>query len=77
MGTTATAKAFEAHNGEAYVLRVEDFGAEGVKVVLRDPRDMGLRDDDRIHAVLLSPEMVSSFRRWLATSTLYLPGTDR
>jgi hypothetical protein len=38
---------------------------------------MGLRDDDRIHAVLLSPEMVSAFRRWLATSTLYLPGTKR
>ena len=46
------------HNGEGYRFRAVDYGAEGLKVELYDPRDLDLLDKDRIHAVILKPKVV-------------------
>jgi len=59
-------KPFEVMNGESYVFRAEDFGDEGCKITLTDPRDLDMLDKDRHHAVILNKAELSSFRRWLA-----------
>ena len=45
-------------NGEGYLFRAIDFGIEGLKIELYDPRDLDLLDKDRIHAVILKPAVV-------------------
>ena len=59
-------KPFEVKNGEGYAFRAEDFGDEGCKIILSDPRDLDLLDKDRHHAVILSRAELSVFRRWLS-----------
>ena len=53
-----TDRQFVVHNGEGYRFRAVDYGVEGLKIELFDPRDLGLRNCDRLHAVLLSPKDV-------------------
>ena len=45
-------------NGEGYLFRAIDFGIEGLKVELYDPRDLDQLDRDRLHAVILKPKDV-------------------
>ena len=54
----ATDRQMTVSNGEGYLFRAIDFGIEGLKVELYDPRDLDLLDKDRIHAVILKPSVV-------------------
>ena len=54
----STDRQLVVHNGEGYLFRAIDFGIEGLKVELYDPRDLDLLDKDRIHAVILKPKVV-------------------
>ncbi len=56
---------FEVRKGEGYEFRAIDFGAEGTKIELFDPRDLDLLDRDRIHAVILSPRTVRELLQWM------------
>ena len=56
--TESTERQFVIHNGEGYLFRAIDFGIEGVKIELYDPRDIDILDRDRLHAVILKPRAV-------------------
>ena len=54
----STDRQLVVRNGEGYLFRAIDFGIEGLKIELYDPRDLDLLDKDRIHAVILKPAVV-------------------
>ncbi len=56
---------FEVVNGEAYEFRALDFADDGVKIELYDPRELGRTEDDRLHAVLLSPRKIRELFMWI------------
>ena len=54
----STDRQMTVSNGEGYLFRAVDYGIEGLKIELYDPRDLDLLDKDRIHAVILEPKVV-------------------
>lgn len=59
------ARRFTVMNGEGYEFQAIDFGGEGVKIELYDPRDIDLLDKDRLHAVILSPRKLRELTSWI------------
>lgn len=51
-------------NGEGYEFRA-DFGGDGMKIELYDPRDVGITEDNRLHAVILRPRKVRELFMWI------------
>ena len=49
---------FVIPNGEGYLFRAVDYGSEGLKIELYDPRNIDILDRDRLHAVILKPRVV-------------------
>ena len=52
-------------NGEGYELRALDFLVEGIKIELYDTREMDRLEDERLHAVLLSPRKARELFMWI------------
>ena len=57
---------FEVINGEGYEFHALDFGGDGVKIELYDPRDIDMLECQRIHAVILKPHNVRDLFMWIA-----------
>ncbi|MBN1807204.1 MAG: hypothetical protein JW837_18300 [Sedimentisphaerales bacterium] len=56
---------FEVVNGDSYQLRALDFGIKGVKIELYDPRELDLLEEDRLHAVILTPQKARELFLWI------------
>ena len=59
------ARVFAVSNGESYVFRALDYGGEGIKIELYDPRELDILDKDRLHAVILKPIKVRELFKWI------------
>lgn len=61
----STDRQFVVRNGESYEFRAVDYGAEGFKIELFDPRELDLLDRDRLHAVILAPHVTRALLQWM------------
>jgi hypothetical protein len=59
------ARIFVVRNGESYLFRALDYGGEGLKIELYDPRELDILDKDRLHAVILTPRKVRELFMWI------------
>ena len=58
MAQQDTNRRFTNSYGDSYQFRAIDYGAEGLKIELYDPRDLDMLDRDILHAVILKPNVV-------------------
>lgn len=65
-----TDRKFVVKNGEAYQFRAIDFSKDGVKIELYDPREIGIAEENRLHAVILSPRNVRELLIWMRLNIL-------
>lgn len=61
----STDRAFVVSKGDSYEFRAVDFGADGFKIELYDPRELDLLDNDRLHAVILTPYQTRELLQWM------------